>query len=51
MVGYSCNWRLCGNGNGVMVCLVEAPYAGSDKPEKGRGVLCVIKEVGEVKGQ
>lgn len=50
-MGYSCNWRLCGNGNGVMVCLVEASYAGSDKPEKGRGVLCVIKEVGEVKGQ
>lgn len=35
----------------MVVCLVEAPYAGSDKPEKGRGVLCVIEEVGEVKGQ
>lgn len=35
----------------MMICMTETSDAGSNEPQKGRGVFGIVEEVGEIEGK
>lgn len=48
--GFDCRF-LPGESESAIVCFGEAADTSADQPEEGRGIFCVIEEVGEVESQ